>query len=88
METINYKGTEYPCKWLRIIKDGEETDIKIAVSRLAEAMGDLMNYPNTVEEDIDCDIYYYVTDEQILLSDEIIAREHLDEPFELFIEED
>lgn len=80
---IYYKGIEYPTRDLTIIIGGEETGITVATEALSEALGDTKEVNGSDEQEIDDLIYFYVLDDVIDLGDEVIAREHLDEPFEL-----
>jgi len=78
MITYNDKG--YPYRVLNILIDNEPTEVVVGVQSLSDAMGIKKEEHGTVEEDIDCDIYFYVDDKDITLPDDELAL-ILDEPF-------
>ncbi len=88
METVTYKGKEYPTRTLKVSIEGDERDITIATQELSNAMGVTKENVGTEEENIDSDIYFYVDNEEILgLEGTELCRNWLDEPME-FISED
>lgn len=90
METITYKGKDYPIRTFDAhLADEDENEtqtIIIATSELSEAISDNMTLSGSEEEGIDKLIYFYVDVEAFELSADEICREHLDEPF-VFIAE-
>lgn len=80
---ITYKGIDYPTRDLTIIAEGDEIEVTISVQALADAIADEVDVDGSYAQQIDESIYFYVEDELFGLDDATIAREHLDEPFEL-----
>ena len=80
---ITYKGIDYETRDLTILIYGETQDITIAPQSLETAMTlELMETEGTEENQIDGEIYFYIADEMLLLSDSDLAA-NLDEPFVL-----
>ena len=88
MNTVTFKGQEYPTRTFEVIIEGDERTITIATESLSEAMGDDKEVEDTEANDLDCEIYFYVLDNQIELDAEEICQHHLDEPMEFVSEED
>jgi len=89
METITYKGKDYPCKTLTMNSDetGEVT-YTIADETLSNAMrANSPHFKGKEEKEIDEMVYYYVEAGVLELSDKEICAKHLDIPFELIEEE-
>jgi len=89
MDTINYKGKEYPTRTFNVICEGDERTYTIATDSLAEAIGINDEYDGTLgdeEENIDQSIYFYVEDEVINLDAEEICKDHLDVEMEFVSE--
>lgn len=88
METITFKGKEYPTRTFNVILDGdnETTEIIITTYSLSDAMGDDKEINDTEANDIDNTIYFYVENSAIDLDADVICQNHLDEPME-FVEE-
>lgn len=85
---MEYKGKQYRTRTL-IVEDSfrEPVTIRIAPVSLYEAMGGEGPFLyNSLEETIDDSIYYYVQDEAINYSAEVICVKYLDEPFFLIEE--
>lgn len=88
MESITYKGVEYPIrKFLMRYTDepGENAtnaEVIIAPQSLSEIMGEQKDVVGSEEELIDIAIYQYVADDEITLPAEIIANELISGPFE------
>ena len=88
METIEYKGKQYPTR-LFIVDNpefGENQTIRIATDSLFEAFGGAYEIWDSEEHKIDNEIYFYVEDEVIELPPLDICKNHLDIPMK-FIEE-
>lgn len=86
---IEYKGVKYPTRALFVgglHLDEPQTHI-IATESLSEALGENKEKIGTEENDIDCEIYFYVEDDVIGLDAEEICKNHLDTEFD-FIEEE
>ena len=78
MNTITYKKTKYPTRTFNVICEGEERTYTIATDSLYNAIEDKIEKWGSRENDIDCQIYFYVEDEVINLSAEEICKNHLD----------
>lgn len=89
MQTINYKGTDYPVRTLTAIISGRTQTITIADTTLLSALeaNNLHGDPDEETENTDNEIYYYVGEGQLELSGEEICAEHLDEPI-TFVEDE
>ena len=88
-EFVTYKGKKYQLKTFDIMLDDEVRTITVAPQSLADAMTiELMEKEGTEENDIDCEIYHFIDDDAMDLPIEVIAGAHLDESFELPIDED
>ena len=85
MDTIKYKGKEYPTRTFLVNSPefGEPQEVKISVMSLSEAMEGKYEISGTEEESIDEEIYFYVNDEEIKFSAEEICETCLDMPMEL-----
>lgn len=85
MSTIKYKGTKYPVRTIdvKFDRDDEPNTIKIGTESLQEALDGKYEAMVGEEYDIDCDIYYYVADDEIRLDAKEIVEKHLDAPLEL-----
>lgn len=85
MDTIKYKGKEYPTRTFLVNSPefGEPQEVKISVESLSEAMDGKYEISGTEEEGIDEEIYFYVKDEEIRLEANILVKECLDIPMEL-----
>jgi hypothetical protein len=84
---VKYKDNEYRIRTFIVIEDdGAETQRTIATQSLSDAMGEDKEVWDTKANDIDCQIYYYVEDEQIDLSPEDICQFYLDMPMK-FVDE-
>jgi len=93
MNTITYKGIEYPTRTFDVRfndedRGDEENYITIAPQSLSDALGDKKEELDTEEEGIDCTIYFYVEDDKFNLDAEEICQNHLDEPLEFVGEEE
>ena len=88
MDTIKYKGKEYPTRTFLVNSPefGEPQEIKISVMSLVMAMEGKYGINGSVEQDIDEEIYIYVEDEEIKLTPEEICKSCLDIPME-FLED-
>ncbi len=87
MNTITLNGKEYPTRTFSVVLEDEgEREITISTISLYDAMDDKHEDEGTEENDIDCEIYFYVEDEIIHLTAEEICLAHLDEPIK-FLEE-
>ena len=85
MDTIKYKGKEYPTRTFLVNSPefGEPQEVKISVMSLSEAMEGKYEISDSEEESIDEEIYFYVEDEQIHWTGEQICEACLDIPMEL-----
>ncbi len=87
MITVKFKYVEYPVRTFLVLEsDGAETQRTVSVQSLSDAMGDEKEEHGTYANEIDCEIYFYLADDNIKLSAEEICEKHLDEPM-TFIEE-
>ena len=87
---IEYKGVKYPTRDLLIKNERGPLNIKIAQESLYAAFGEITCTPTTLDDEadeIDDMIYQYIPDEFWEVSDEEIAKNHLDEEFELWSED-
>lgn len=80
MNTITYKGKEYPTRTLTVIIDvlGEQ-DILVAPQSLADDMGDMDDWTD-LETTLDETIYFYAEDYVMGKSGEELCDSYLDEP--------
>ena len=86
MNTILFKDKEYPKRTLLVKIDGVKYLITIATESLSDAMGDEKEVFDTVANNIDNNIYFYILDELITLPPKELAENHLDTEI-TFIEE-
>lgn len=89
MDTIIYKGKEYPTRTFEVKYEGEKHTHTIATESLATAIGIDDDYDGSLgdeEENIDQSIYFYVEDEVLLLDAKEICLEHLDIPMKFISE--
>jgi hypothetical protein len=80
MNTINFKGKEYP-KRTFVVTSSEfagKVTYTIATESLYEALGETKEKWGTKENDIDNEIYFYVEDEVIGMNAKEICANHLD----------
>jgi hypothetical protein len=87
METITFKGKEYPARTLLMSDGVDKIERTISVQSLSDAMGDDKEKFDTEANNIDNGIYFYVMDDEINLSGEEICKNCLDEPFTFIPEE-
>ncbi len=85
MDTIKYKGKEYPTITFLVNSPefDEPQEVKISVISLNTAMDGRYEINGTEEQDIDDEIYFYVEDEEIRLDAKVICKSCLDIPMEL-----
>lgn len=91
MNTISYKGKEYPIRTLTAKYQGHTNTMFISVESLSLAIGINDDYDGTLgeeEEGIDQSIYFYVPDEVIELPAFEICKDCLDVPMEFIKDED
>lgn len=86
-DAIEYKGVLYPVrtfdiKFIDEDRGDEENYIMIAPQSLSDALGEKKEEIGTDEENIDCDIYFYVEDDKFGLDGEDICKNHLDDVVE------
>lgn len=88
METITYKGKEYPTRTFLVNNPeiGEPQEITISVESLSVAMEGKYEENGTEEQAIDETIYFYVLDHQIEHHELRIVGEYLDVPMTLIEE--
>jgi hypothetical protein len=86
MNTIKFKGIEYPTRTFIVICEDEKREYTIATESLSDAMGDDKEEYGTEANDIDNEIYFYVEDEVIELGADEICNDHLDVSME-FVKE-
>ena len=88
MDTIKYKGVNYPTRTFLANNPtfGEPQEITISIESLSVAMGSKYEEDGTEEQAIDETIYFYVLDHQIEHNKQIILGEYLDVPM-ILIEE-
>lgn len=80
METIVYKGKEYPTRTFDVeTEDGAEMTITIATEELSEAIEHSIDIVDSIEETIDNQIYFYIQSDLIDLEAEEICQHQLDE---------
>lgn len=80
MDTIVYKGKEYPTRTFDVeTEDGAEMTITIATESLSEAIEDSINVVDSIEESIDTQIYFYIDNGSFYLEPEDICLNLLDE---------
>ena len=85
---MDYKGKEYRIRTL-IVEDSyrEPREIRLAPISLYEAMGGEGPFPEgSAEETIDDSIYFYIEDEAVNWSAEVICTKCLDEEWFLIEE--
>lgn len=82
MSSINYNGKNYPTRELTILVDGQPQDVVIAPQSLSDAFGDNIEKHGSIANTLDEGIYFYADDNDMELSDEILAL-NLDEEFNL-----
>lgn len=82
--SVTYKGIEYPTRDLSIMVNGNRQDITISTVSLATAFDPCEQKAITIDESL----YFYIEDEYWDKSDEEIAKNHLDDEFELAPDED
>ena len=82
---VVYKGKKYPTRHLNLEDDGFDFTAYIASEELCEAFGEPDEWDRRANG-IDSTIYHYVSPEVMLMEAKEIAKEHLDEPFELINE--
>lgn len=90
MNTITYKGKEYPTRTFTVTSPefGEEQTYTIATNSLFDAISkdDKHEVYGTLENAVDNKIYFYVEDEVIKLDAKEICANHLDIEMELIEE--
>ena len=89
VDYVEYKKKKYPTRTFVVESPeiGGKRTYTIATESLSEALGDKKEEWDTEENDIDCEIYFYVEDEVIGMDAEEICKNHLDVPMD-FIEEE
>ena len=86
MDTIKFKGKEYPCRTFEMKGDCEEVSDSHLVALISvESLFEAMDWEGE-DSELDNKIYYYVPDKEITLPAETICAECLDLPFK-FVEE-
>lgn len=88
MDTITYKGKDYPIRTFEVQHEhsGDKTTIyTIGVDSLWDALNEDGEVPESGEH-VDDQIYHYIPDEELNLDAEFICSELLDIPME-FINE-
>lgn len=85
MCTIKYKNKKYPIRTIEVKfdRDDEPNTITISTASLHKALDGKYESYEGEEYAIDCQIYYYVSDDEIGLDAKEIAEKHLDCPLEL-----
>ena len=86
---IEYNGVKYPTRTFvaESPEIGGKRTYTIATESLSEALGDKKEEWDTEENDIDCEIYFYVEGEVIGMDAEEICKNHLDVSMD-FVSED
>lgn len=90
MDSITYKGKEYPVRTFTTEFEGDVSTHMIATESLSTAIGIDENYDGNLdeeEEEIDQSIYYYVEDGVIEMDAEVICKDHLDVEMKFISEE-
>lgn len=89
MNTITYKGKEYPTRTFTVFLGGEDRIITISTQSLSDAMGEDKEVHGTEANNIDETIYFYVDNEEILEMDaQEICENWLDESMSLIEDHD
>ena len=83
MNTIKYKGTDYPVRVFMVTNDEYPMPTEITIG--TESLQKILDYDGD-DAHIDNAIYYYVPDDVIELSPYEICKEHLDVRF-IFVKE-
>jgi len=88
MNTITYKGKEYPTRTFTVLFEEEEHTYTVSVDSLFTAFGDEWDIMGSEAQKVDNEIYFYVPDDVIDLSAFEICDKHLDEQMVLIKDED
>lgn len=86
MNKITYKGKEYPIRTFKVLLEGKKRIYTISVQSLWDAIEDKWEDDGSIEQEIDNEIYFYVSDVEIDLSGKEICKDYLDIEME-FVEE-